>query len=78
MSGLPEREKAILQRLKGDFPHYAKKCLKIRPKKGAVVAFELNRVQREIHDQLERQDGGDWPGSSPNPESSPARMLHLR
>ena len=55
MSGLPERQKAILQRLKGDFPHYAKKCLKIRPKKGAVVAFELNRVQREIHDQLERQ-----------------------
>ena len=55
MSGLPEREKAILQRLKGDFPHYAKKCLKIRPKKGAVVAFELNRVQREIHDQLGRQ-----------------------
>ena len=23
-------------------------------------------------------DGGDWPGSSPNPESSPARMLDLR
>ncbi len=55
MSGLPEREKAILQRLKGDFPHYAEKCLKIRPKKGEIIAFELNRVQREIHDRLERQ-----------------------
>ena len=55
MSGLPEREKAILQRLKGDFPHYAEKCLKIRPKKGEIIAFKLNRVQREIHDRLERQ-----------------------
>ena len=55
MSGLPEREKAILQRLKGDFPHYAEKCLKIRPKKGEIIAFELNRVQREIHERLEAQ-----------------------
>ncbi len=55
MSGLTEREKAIFQRLTGDFPHYASKCLKIRPKKGEIIAFELNRVQREIHDRLERQ-----------------------
>ena len=57
MSGLPERERAILQRLKGDFPHYAEKCLKIRPKKGEVVAFNLNRVQLEIHERLEVQLG---------------------
>ncbi len=55
MSGLPEREKAILQRLKSDLPHYASRCLKIRPKKGEIIAFKLNRVQREILDRLERQ-----------------------
>ncbi len=55
MSGLSERERAIRQRLKGDFPHYAEKCLKIRSKKGEIVAFELNRVQREIHERLEVQ-----------------------
>ena len=55
MSGLPERERAIFQRLKGDFPHYAGKCLKIRPKKGEIIAFELNGVQHEIHARLERQ-----------------------
>ena len=58
MSGLQERERAILQRLKGDFPHYAEKCLKIRPKKGEIIAFELNRVQREIHERLEVQLAG--------------------
>ncbi len=52
MSGLSERERAIRQRLKGDFPHYAEKCLKIRPKKGEIVAFSLNRVQQEIHERL--------------------------
>ncbi len=41
MSGLSERERAIRQRLKGDFPQYAEKCLKIRPKKGEIVAFSL-------------------------------------
>ncbi len=55
MSGLPERERAIFQRLKGDFPHYAGKCLRIRPKKGEIIAFELNGVQHEIHARLERQ-----------------------
>ena len=55
MSGLPEREKAILQRLKGDFPHYAAKCLKIRPKAGGLIPLELNRVQRFIHERLEAQ-----------------------
>ncbi len=77
MSGLPERERAILQRLKGDFPHYAEKCLRIRPKKGEIIAFELNRVQREIHDRLERQlaeartSGRRHESMAPGPLGSP-------
>ncbi len=55
MSGLDARQKATLQRLKDDFPHYAAKCLKIRPKAGGLVPLELNHVQRIIHDRLERQ-----------------------
>ncbi len=56
MSGLPERrERVIFQRLKNNFPHYAAKCLRIRPKKGEIIAFELNGVQHEIHARLERQ-----------------------
>ena len=55
MSGLDARQKATLQRLKDDFPHYAAKCLKIRPKAGGLIPLELNRVQRIIHDHLEHQ-----------------------
>ena len=55
MSKLSDREKAIRQRLKDDFPHYAERCLKIRPKAGGVVPFMLNDVQRAIHDKMEAQ-----------------------
>ncbi len=55
MSDLDARQKAILQRLKVDFPHYAAKCLKIRPKAGGLIPLELNHVQRVIHERLERQ-----------------------
>ncbi len=55
MSGLSERERAIRRRLKGDFPHYAARCLKIRPKQGGLIPFELNAVQRTIHERLEHQ-----------------------
>ena len=55
MSGLSERERAIRRQLKGDFPHYAAKCLKIRPKSGGLVPLVLNRVQLEIHGRLEEQ-----------------------
>lgn len=50
-------EKAIRQKLKDDFIHYAAKCLVIRPKKGAVSPFTLNRVQRYLHEKLEQQKG---------------------
>lgn len=52
---LSEREKAIRQRLKDDFEHYAAKCLKIRTKEGKVVPFQLNKAQKYIHQQIENQ-----------------------
>lgn len=49
------REKAIRQKLKSDFPHYAAKCLKIRTKSGKVVPFALNTAQQHIHVCVEEQ-----------------------
>ena len=49
------REKAIRQRLKDDFPHYADKCLRIRTKTGAIEPLILNRAQAYIHTRLEEQ-----------------------
>lgn len=48
-------ERAIRQRLKDDFGHYASRCLRIRTKRGAIEPFALNRAQRFIHDRLEAQ-----------------------
>lgn len=48
-------EKAIRQKLKDDFCHYAVKCLKIRSKSGAIVPFELNKAQKYIHAKIEEQ-----------------------
>ncbi len=52
---LSPEEMTIRRRLKDDFPHYAAKCLKIRPKKGGLIPLDLNRVQRHIHERLQRQ-----------------------
>lgn len=49
------KEKAIRQRLKDDFEHYAAKCLKIRTKAGKIVPLELNAAQRYIHERVEAQ-----------------------
>jgi hypothetical protein len=49
------KEKAIRQKLKDDFPHYASKCLKIRTKGGKVVPLELNPAQLYIHEKVEEQ-----------------------
>lgn len=46
---------AKLRRLRDDFEYFAKHCLKIRTKSGEVVPFRLNRGQRYLHEQLERQ-----------------------
>jgi len=50
-------DKAIRQRLKDDFIHYASKCLFIRTKSGSIQPFKLNRAQSYIHSELERQKG---------------------
>lgn len=50
-------EKAIRQKLKDNFIHYAVKCLKIRSKSGSIEPFSLNRAQLYIHQQLEMQKG---------------------
>lgn len=54
---LSDREKAIRQRLKDDFTHYAAKCLKIRPKdpRGGPQPFILNRAQEHLHARFEAQ-----------------------
>lgn len=49
------KEKAIRQRLKDDFEHYAAKCLKIRAKSGQIVPFSLNGPQKYIHERVEEQ-----------------------
>ncbi len=49
------KERAIRQRLKDDFQHYASKCLKIRTKSGKVVPLELNEAQLYIHQRVEEQ-----------------------
>ena len=55
MSGLNERERAIRQRLKNDYAHYASRCLKIRTKTGSVEPLIFNRAQAYIHQRLESQ-----------------------
>src|SRR3990167_3629624 len=52
---MDDYEKSIRQRLKDDFPHYAKKCLKIRTKSGEIEPLLLNQAQQYIHERLEAQ-----------------------
>ena len=52
---LSDRERAVRQKLKDDFPHYALKCLKIRPKSGPIIPFQLNQAQLYIHSRIEAQ-----------------------
>lgn len=48
-------ERAIRQRLKDDFEHYALKCLKIRDKAGSISPLILNRAQQYLHQEIEKQ-----------------------
>lgn len=52
---MDDKERAIRQRLKDDFEHYAGKCLKIRTKAGAIVPLALNQAQQYIHKRVEEQ-----------------------
>lgn len=49
------RELAVRQKLKDDFPHYAKKCLKIRTKSGGLEPLRLNKAQMYLHERIEAQ-----------------------
>lgn len=55
MASLSDRERAIRQKLKSDFQHYAAKCLRIRSKSGEIVPLELNQAQLYLHGRLEAQ-----------------------
>jgi len=54
---LTERERSIRRRLRDEFPHYAAKCLKIRPKdpRGGPQPFILNKAQVYLHGRFEDQ-----------------------
>lgn len=52
---MSERERLVRLKLKNDFEHYAKKCLKIRSKSGVVEPLSLNRAQQFLHGRLEAQ-----------------------
>jgi len=55
VDSLELQEKLIRQKLKNDFPHYAERCLRIRPKSGRIQTFSLNPVQQKLHDIAETQ-----------------------
>ena len=55
MTDVTNEELQLRQRMKDDFPHFAEKCLVIRPKLGRVCAFSLNPVQQRIHEAAEDQ-----------------------
>ena len=48
-------EMNVRVKLKEDFEFYAPLFLKIRPKEGALINFELNDAQRYLHRRLEKQ-----------------------
>jgi phage terminase large subunit-like protein len=52
---LNNRERKLRKKIKDNFLHYAKTCLKIRTKTGAISPFVMNTAQLYIHDLLEMQ-----------------------
>lgn len=52
---MDDYQRKIRQRLKDDFVHYASKCLKLRVKSGNIIAFEINKAQRYLHEKIEQQ-----------------------
>lgn len=55
MASLTDRERTLRIKLATDFEAYARACLKIRTKRGAVEPLTLNRSQRFLHERLEKQ-----------------------
>lgn len=54
-SRIDPKELEIRRRLKDDFSYYAKTCLKLLPKDGAIVPFKVNKAQTYIHNRLQQQ-----------------------
>jgi len=46
----------IVRRLKGDFPYFCRKCLKIRTKEGDIEPFILNKAQLYTLECLQKQE----------------------
>jgi hypothetical protein len=45
----------IRKRFRDDYPHYSSRCLKVRTKDGDIKPLILNRIQRHIHESVEKQ-----------------------
>ena len=52
---MDNEERNIRLTLQNDFIHYARKCLMIRTKDGAIKNLVLNKAQNYIHEKLEEQ-----------------------
>jgi hypothetical protein len=52
---MPTDPQVNRRRLRDDFPFYAKKCVKIRPKVGPVAPFILNGPQMRLQDVIDAQ-----------------------
>lgn len=52
---ISEKELTFRRLMMHDFPEYAVKCLKIRPKAGELSPLVLNKAQLYLHDKLEEQ-----------------------
>lgn len=52
---MDEKVKAGIRKLRGDYPLYANKVLKVKPKKGEVVPFRLNKAQSYLHECIQDQ-----------------------
>lgn len=50
-----DQQLAKRQRLKDEFPFYARNCLQIRTKEHGLQSLKLNPAQQYIHDRLEQQ-----------------------
>jgi hypothetical protein len=55
LPSLSETEKALRQKLKDDFEHYASRCIRIRTKSGAIEPLVLNRAQLYLHQRIQEQ-----------------------
>jgi hypothetical protein len=52
---MDDRQRSLHRVLRDDLTAYARACLKIRPKKGGLIALHFNATQRKIHAALEEQ-----------------------